>query len=549
MSTFSNWFRGLRFKMLMLVIIPSVVVGVLVYVNSNYLKGVEQSSKQVVDVRVPSIKGLDMLNSSRLLMRLTFWEALNNSKISADYLDQKVKEIFKEYHDGWAIYEPLEQTPEEEKVWKEFVPYAKAWEEHVNNLANHLKEGEIAEAKEIFNGPLKHAFGESQKRLESIIDINFDVVEKEKKTLSESIKNSITSSLLFGLFGVLTTMIFGLFLAVNLTKALAIVAERLSSAGSQVGSASEQLSAASQQLSSGATESASALEETVSSLEELSSMVKLNADNAREASHLSLSSRKSAEDGENEIRSLISAMTDISRSSKKIEEIINVIDDIAFQTNLLALNAAVEAARAGEQGKGFAVVAEAVRNLAQRSASAAKDITVLIKESVDQISNGSKIADQSGEVLKNIVGSVKKVSDLNNEIASASSEQSKGISQISKAMNELDQSTQRNAASAEETATSSEEMSAQANELQGLVGELTTIIEGTSEPIHQVSHQKKKIQQSAKILSFNDRLRTRKQISNKIAESVDASRVIPFDDDDQSGSKNGGGKVGDTVGF
>jgi methyl-accepting chemotaxis protein len=211
-------------------------------------------------------------------------------------------------------------------------------------------------------------------------------------------------------------------------------------------------------------------------------MVKLNADHAREASALSHQSREAAEQGEKEITTLISAMADMAKGSKKIEEIISVIDDIAFQTNLLALNAAVEAARAGEQGKGFAVVAEAVRNLAQRSAVAAKDITVLIKDSVEKAESGSKIADSSGEVLKNIVTSVKKVSDLNTEIASASQEQSTGIGQISKAMNQLDQATQTNAASAEEVAASSEEMSSQADALQKMVADLTEIVEGAGIP-------------------------------------------------------------------
>jgi len=287
-------------------------------------------------------------------------------------------------------------------------------------------------------------------------------------------------SVFFAIISIICALCVGvIFLFTNsLSKALSKLSEKLAEAGKNVLSGSSQLSGVSQTVSTGATESASALEETVSSIEELSSMVKQNAENARQASSLSQVSTESAIVGESEIQKLTEAMTAISQSSKKIEEIINIIDDIAFQTNLLALNAAVEAARAGEQGKGFAVVAEAVRNLAQRSSSAAKDITGLIKDSVSRIEHGSNIANNSGSVLKEIVSSVKKVGDLNGEIASASAEQANGIVQIGKAMNELDSSTQQNAAASEEMAASADQMSNQARYLEDIVSELAKLIYG-----------------------------------------------------------------------
>lgn len=256
--------------------------------------------------------------------------------------------------------------------------------------------------------------------------------------------------------------------------------QSLAHSAKEVTNVSQVLSTSGEQISAGTTESAASLEETVASLEEMSSMVTRNAENAKQASVLSLESRGSAENGEVEIKKLITAMTEVAEGSKKVEEIISVIDDIAFQTNLLALNAAVEAARAGEQGRGFAVVADAVRSLAQRSAEAAKSITSLIRDSVAKTEQGAKIADSSGTVLNNIVTSVKKVSDLVHEIAEASREQASGLNQISQAMTSLDHATQRNASSAEEMAASAGQMSGLAGQLQDLVCQLTHVVEGES---------------------------------------------------------------------
>lgn len=205
---------------------------------------------------------------------------------------------------------------------------------------------------------------------------------------------------------------------------------RLDQAENIVTGAIDQLSRAGQNLAQSATESAASIEETVASLEELTSMVQMNAGNAKEAARLSSDSNQSAERGNTEMNALVGAMGEITDSSKKIAEINSVIDDLAFQTNLLALNASVEAARAGEHGKGFAVVADAVRTLAQKSASAAKDISSLINDSIEKVGRGSQKAESSNSNLKEIVESVRKVSHLNTEISSASDEQSTGKNKL-----------------------------------------------------------------------------------------------------------------------
>ena len=259
--------------------------------------------------------------------------------------------------------------------------------------------------------------------------------------------------------------------AVNATMAkLSSMVGEITTASGTIASAANEISQGTADLSQRSEEQASSLEETASSMEELTGTVRQNADNAREANQLASGARDEATKGGEVVGKAIEAMSEINTSSKKIADIIGVIDEIAFQTNLLALNAAVEAARAGEQGRGFAVVAAEVRNLAQRSASAAKEIKTLINESVEKVGEGSKLVDQSGETLEAIVSSVKKVSDIIAEIASASQEQASGIDQVNKAVSQMDEMTQQNAALVEEAAASSESMSDQAAALDELVG-------------------------------------------------------------------------------
>jgi methyl-accepting chemotaxis protein len=232
-----------------------------------------------------------------------------------------------------------------------------------------------------------------------------------------------------------------------------------------VGAAARQISTGNDDLSQRTQEQASALEETASSMEEMTATVKQNADNARQASQLAVGARDQAGRGGSVVERAVRAMGEISDSSKRIADIIDVIDEIAFQTNLLALNAAVEAARAGEQGRGFAVVASEVRNLAQRSATAAKEIKELINDSVEKVKAGTELVDESGKSLTEIVSSVKRVADIVAEISAASEEQASGIDQVNTAVTQMDTTTQQNAALVEEAAASSKAMEQQAQVL------------------------------------------------------------------------------------
>jgi methyl-accepting chemotaxis protein len=240
---------------------------------------------------------------------------------------------------------------------------------------------------------------------------------------------------------------------------------RIKDASDLISTASQEIAAGNSDLSSRTEEQASSLEETSSSMEELNATVKQNADNARDANKLAGTSNEVAMRGGEMVKQVVHTMNGIQESSKKIADIIGVIDSIAFQTNILALNAAVEAARAGEQGRGFAVVATEVRNLAQRSATAAKEIKELIAESVDKVDNGAKLVDTAGKTMDDVVVSFKQVTELVTEISNASREQSSGIEQVTQAVGQMDEVTQQNAALVEQAAAAAESLEEQARSL------------------------------------------------------------------------------------
>ncbi|MBI9016969.1 MAG: methyl-accepting chemotaxis protein [Phycisphaerae bacterium] len=356
----------------------------------------------------------------------------------------------------------------------------------------------------------------------------------ETTNIANNAVSALSSSSMVMIFGLITAIAVGLTLAIvitrGITKPINRIISELATGAEQVSSASSQVSASSQSLAEGASEQAAGLEETSSSLEEMATMTRQNADNAQQANTLANDANKASQTGTDSMSKMSEAITEIQRSSQETSKIIKVIDEIAFQTNLLALNAAVEAARAGEAGKGFAVVAEEVRNLAMRSAEAAKNTSEMIEESVKNATNGVEITNEVAKSLDEITGSIQKVSSLIGEISSASQEQTQGIDQVNTAMSQMDQVTQQNAANAEESASASEELNAQAEQMNGVINQLAVIIGGSNGSSHSKSKGKslsKSDQAFHQIASGSQTAGNKSQPANaKVAQTT-----IPFDDD------------------
>jgi len=380
-----------------------------------------------------------------------------------------------------ANYETTITQPEDRDLYSQIAParaeYAKILNDQVLPLCHA---GKIPQATEIFFREARSKFTAYVETIRKLSDWNAD----HGKDIGNRIKIAVIKTLqglAVGLgVAVLVSALLGFFLSRSITVALRAIIDGLSAGSRQISGASGQVSQSSQSLAEGASVQASSLEETSASLEELSSMTKQNSDNARQANAMAGEASASAVESRAAMDRMGQAIGKIKASADETAKIIKTIDEIAFQTNLLALNAAVEAARAGDAGKGFAVVAEEVRNLARRSAEAAKSTSSLIEDAQKNADNGVSVSGEVGSILGRIAEKVQKLSGLVGEVSAASDEQTKGISQISIAVTEMDKVTQSNAASAEESASASEELFAQSRELGDMVSTLVGIVNGAS---------------------------------------------------------------------
>jgi methyl-accepting chemotaxis protein len=337
----------------------------------------------------------------------------------------------------------------------------------------------------------------------------------------------------------LVGILLAIFITLGITKPIRRVIEGLTSGSDQVNSAAGQVSGSSQAMAEGASEQASSLEEVSASLEEMAAMTRQNADNAATANGMAAEARTAVERGQEAMQRLGSAMQQIKGSADQTAKIIKTIDEIAFQTNLLALNAAVEAARAGDAGKGFAVVAEEVRNLAQRSAEAAKNTATLIEGAQKNADGGVNVSNEVAQILSQIVTTVGKVTQLISEVSSASKEQAQGIDQVTQAVTQMDQVTQSNAANAEESASASEELAAQAKELNEMIAALVKIVGGVeaandaATPRSVVHRQAAPVQQLKRpTMPAHAASRPATQAKPAAPASQQARKAIPLDDAD-----------------
>ena len=466
--------------------------------------------KSVYDDRVVPLKQIKVVADMYAVNVVDTAHKVRDGTLTPAQGLQSVADARKAIEANWKAYLATQLVPEETQLVERFKPLQAKADAATDVLAGHFKSGDVAALTAFAAKEMYPAIDPLQAVLGQLMQVQLDRAKAEYDSAAASYQTIRALAVTAVVAGIALAVLMGgamirqisraLGDAVQITDAvaqgdltvaihargkdeiahllsglttmrdnLAHVVSGVRSNAQGVASASAEIASGNNDLSIRTEQQASALQETAASMEELSSTVKQNADNARQANQLAMSASTVAGQGGDVVAEVVTTMKGINDSSRKIADIISVIDGIAFQTNILALNAAVEAARAGEQGRGFAVVAGEVRNLAQRSAEAAKEIKSLITASVERVEQGSQLVDKAGTTMTEVVGAIRRVTDIMGEISAASSEQSTGVSQVGEAVTQMDQVTQQNAALVEEMAAAASSLSHQAQALVGAV--------------------------------------------------------------------------------
>jgi methyl-accepting chemotaxis protein len=493
------------------VLVLTIVVGVF---SIMQLANVRTTANQLSARWVPSMRVAQDLKSQIARVRTReFQYIISDKQEEMDKYDKVIAADLVDLGKMQSEFEKLISTPEEKALYDDFV---KMWARYMDEDAKiraASRAGDDALGKQLIRGESNKLIVALRGQVDRMVKLYVEGAENEAKKGDEIYGSSriwiislLAASVAVGALGAILLTVWLvkrlggepeyaasiasriaagdlavevetktgdkdslLFAMKQMRDALSRIVGQVRTATDTIASASEQVVAGNLDLSARTEQQAGSLEETAASMEELTSTVKQNSDSAHQANELALNASTIAQEGGMVVSQVVDTMGSINESAKKIVDIIGVIDGIAFQTNILALNAAVEAARAGEQGRGFAVVASEVRNLAQRSASAAKEIKELIGNSVEQVEIGSKLVGQAGETMENVVVSVRRVTDIMAEITSAGKEQSAGIEQVNEAIAQMDAVTQQNAALVEEATAASQSMQEQAAGLAQLV--------------------------------------------------------------------------------
>lgn len=486
-----------------------LLVGGIIGVGS--LGGANDRMKSLYDDRLVALEKLDEVVRFLAANQLGIARAVSTDSGKANEYLNEIEQNIQKNTDAWNAYLATSITPEEKGMADEFAARrARFLAEGLKPAMQALRTQDTSKATEILHGPMSQLFTPVQESINGLIHYQISEAQRNYQT-SEEIYQLVRYSCIAAIIaGLLMAAAIGVWLVRSITRPLEEAARIAASVAagdltqqievssrdetgrliqalknmndglfnivSEVRAGTEAIATASRQIASGnldlssrTEEQASSLEETASAMEELTGTVKQNADNARQANILAKSASEVASRGGMVVSQVVDTMGSINDSSRKVVDIIGVIDGIAFQTNILALNAAVEAARAGEQGRGFAVVASEVRSLAQRSAGAAKEIKALIGDSVEKVDAGARLVNEAGSTMNEIVESIQRVTDIMGEITAASEEQTTGIEQINQAVAQMDEVTQQNAALVEEAAAAAGSMQEQAGNLENVV--------------------------------------------------------------------------------